>query len=337
MKSFKHPMAMRGPSGRGHEQGSSGFTLIELMVSVGVLLAVLGPVMALFAQLEHSYAGTQQQTQLQIQAQSALSLMASEIEMAGSNSAQGTTLESGVGPCSPCTLQLAGGITVNAGDSVWVDTGSSGESVKVISYTAASPPGQPYDELQADLVNSHATGATIYAPDYPFVWGIYEVQGSYTGTCPTGAICGSELQMFGNLEGNGTIEYADYNYNSTTQTLTRALTPTSGGSENTAYPICDHVSGVQFAIYPPTSSTLPGYPTLNLSLTVQSPRLNPLTGQYDSYNLQRGVIEARNVEIAEKLIANWESSNVPNTPTGFCTLVGTHTWPSGQTQSDPCS
>ncbi len=295
---------------------SRGFTMIELMISVGVLLAVLGPVMAMFSQLEHSYSGTQQGMAVQVQAQSALSLIANEIELAGSNATTDTVLSTDVGPCSQgCEVNVASGAGLNVGDQVQVDTGSKQELVTVTNTGITS--GQAW--FSAVLKNGHTKGATVVYPGYPYQDGVYAVSGSYTGTCPANAECGSELQIFGNLQGDGTINFAEYKYNAASQTLTRSITPVADTSINAAYPICDHVTNVEFIAYPINDSSV--YGELNVSLTVQSPYLNPQTGQYDQFNLHRGVLEARDEAVAAAMMNSWEASNLAPTPGNVATLA----------------
>jgi type II secretory pathway pseudopilin PulG len=294
---------------------SRGFTVIELMISVGVLLAVLGPVMALFAQLEHSYAGTQQGIAVQMQAQSAISLMSDEIELAGSNATTDTVLSTSVGPCSQgCEVNVASGAGLNVGDQVQLDSGNNQELITVQNVGVTS--GQSW--FEAVLKKGHTNGATVVYPGYPYASGIYKVTGSYAGTCPSGAECGDELQMFGNLQGDGIINFAEYKFDSAAQTLNRSLTPVTAASLNAAYPICDHVTSVEFIAYPIGNSSIYGY--LNVSLTVESPYLNPQTGTYDLFNLHRGVLEARDEAVAAAMMNSWEASNLAPTPANVATL-----------------
>ncbi len=303
-----------------------GFTMVELLVSLGVLVSVLAPVLVMFNGLEKNYTGTQQQVSLQMQARAALNLMANEIELAGSNSVTDTVVTSTVGPCTPCTVYVGDGAALNIGDWVIVDPGNATSSG---NYETAQVLSSAADYFTADLTKSHNVGAVVVYPGYPYASGIYGVKGSYSGTCPTGAVCGSELQFYGNIFGAGNcpttgtcsygkIYFIEYRYDATNQRLLRSATPVANTTLQPFYPICDHVSAVTFALYPDSEND---YPSLNLSLTIQTPYINPQTGRKDTYNLQRGVIEARNVAIASKMINSADASNVAPTPTNVPTLA----------------
>lgn len=308
-----------------------GFTLVELMVALGILLAVLAPVLAMFTNLENSYAGTQQKIRLEMQGRSALNLMANEIELAGSNSVTDTVTTAAVGPCTPCTISVSDGAALNPGDVVSLDTGASNEQAAVIS----SGP----DNFTANLIKTHQVGATVVYPGYPYANGVYAVKGAYSGTCPAGAACGSELQFYGNVFGDGNcvvsggcgygkIYFIEYRYDAGTQRLLRSATPVIDTTLQPFYPICDHVTAVVFAAYPDEecSGSLPcpsegNLTSLNLTLTIKTPYNDPQTGQPETYNLQRGVIEARNVAVASQMINSADASNVAPTPVNVPTLA----------------
>ncbi len=293
-----------------------GFTLIELLVSLGVLLAVLAPVLVMFTGLEKNYSGTRQKINLQMQARAALNLMANEIELAGSNSVTDTVVTSTVGPCTPCTVYVGDGAALNPGDQVILDPGTS---TTTGNYEVATVINSNANSFSADLTKTHNVGAVVIYPGYPYATGVYGVTGSYSGTCPSGAtVCGSELQFYGNVFGKGNcpttgsctygrIYFIEYRYDAANQRLLRSATPVTDTTLQPFYPICDHVTSVVFALYANDSGF---YPKLNLSLTIQTPYIDPQTGVQETYNLQRGIIQARNVQIASQMINSADGSDV---------------------------
>ncbi|MHB8736466.1 MAG: hypothetical protein ACYC6M_14280 [Terriglobales bacterium] len=283
----------------------TGFSLFELLAALGVLALFIGPVLLLFAQLQKTYAGTQGRIQSQAAARSALSLMAEEIELAGSNPTVDTTTAAAVGPCAtPCAISFASGAGLNDGDVIALDIGSNFEQIPVAvsngSYTATP-------------IKAHAVGSIVVYPGYPYATGVCPANSSGVSGCSA-----NKLQFFGNIYGDNKLYFVEYVYDAANQRITRSVTALTATSKSPAYSICDNVLAASFNV---ARDAQGNDSSITLQITVQTPYLDPETRQFATFSLQRGVIQARNVAIASQMAAAANSSNIAPTPAAISNFV----------------
>src|SRR5512139_3275152 len=96
-------------------QSENGFSLMEMMVSILVLLPVMGAAVSLFSVGANQHASEQSSIDANQEARTALEMMTTEIGQAGSHGDVYTTLTSGVGNLTseqPASVASAAGITV---------------------------------------------------------------------------------------------------------------------------------------------------------------------------------------------------------------------------------
>lgn len=281
-----------------------GFTLLELLLSLALFSIVMIGVFTLITGLQKSYEASQSRIDAEAQARSALSLIAAEFEMAGSNPTVDTVLTAAVNACAnPCTVAVRSGAGLNLNDRVSIGAGASYE---VVTVTAV---GNGY--FQAALGKSHVAGEPVVYPGYPYNTGIYYPN------CGAVSCTDTKLQIFGNLLGDGKIYFVEYKYDATNHWITRSETPITAASKNPAYVVCENVQGANFTVYQDSQLN---YSSASFSVTVQTPYKNPQTNQYQTVSVQRGVIQARNVGLATMMMANGNASNVTPTPAGAATL-----------------
>jgi prepilin-type N-terminal cleavage/methylation domain-containing protein len=188
---------------------SRGFSLLELIVSLGILLLITGAIFSLMAghqkvaQTEHlkddMYQGLR----------GAVELLTQEIGQAGLVSLPGNpppTLSAAV-LASPMgqTVAVSSAASMFVGEKLLIDSGSLEE---VVTVTAVSTgPAQ----ITAIFAAPHAPGAAIQA----------------LGVFPNGVMTSStpaQLRIFGDIRADGSLVYVRYDCTPAAGTLTRSIT-----------------------------------------------------------------------------------------------------------------
>src|SRR5579862_9840911 len=185
------------------EKRQAGFTMLEMLVTTGVLVIVSGIVMTGIHGMAMSQSTLQNRTEMHANVRSATELLQQEIGQAGRVALPATaTLTSAVlaaGSASP-TVSSATGLFV--GEQLVIDAGASEETVTLTAVTA-SPAA-----ITAVFINTHSSGAAIRA------------EGSFaSGIVPTTATNGSTgnvLKLYGDINDDGNMVYVEYTCDTST-------------------------------------------------------------------------------------------------------------------------
>ena len=193
----------------------AGFTLLETLVALVVLLAVSGIVMAGMMQLMRTQGTIANRTEMHTSVRSATELLQQEIGQAGLVSLpvdpvtgltiplSMTTAVTPLVPDVPWTQQVSLSSFANIfnGEQLVVDTGVNQETVTVTCGVACINP------ISATFNYAHAAGVPVM------------VQGAFaTGIVPPGTICGgvpcgstpTVLKLYGDINGDGNMRYVEY-------------------------------------------------------------------------------------------------------------------------------
>ncbi len=205
---------------RGRKQ-HDGFSLLEMMVSLAVMLVVASAAFYTLDQSQKVYGSQQLQSDMHATLRSAFELMSQEIGQAGSVDFAPTTLSAAVtGSTSAQTATLASSANIFVGEELTVDTGANQETVQVTSL-----PGT--NEVKGIFTLSHASGAAVTA------YGVFP-NGILAPTTGAGS---NTLQIFGDINANQTLTYVEYDCNPGTSsapgTLTRSITTVAPGTSTT--------------------------------------------------------------------------------------------------------
>jgi|CZKC01.1.fsa_nt_gi prepilin-type N-terminal cleavage/methylation domain-containing protein len=266
----------------------NGFSLVELMFSLAIFLIIASGVFGALGYYLQTYQRTQLTVDMHDNFRSATDLMAQEIGQAGLLSAkttQITTLGAAVSSGTQ-TVAFASAASIFVGEKLLVDAGASQE---LVSVTAVSS-----NDVTAVFELSHSSGAVINA----------------LGVFPQGVLSTStanQLQLVGDINGDGTIVYVEYNCNNQAPgpgTLTRSITPISALTKNGSTVLLDNVmpnpGSTPCFQYPsplPTGSGFTFVPQVGVTMTVQSSTLDPLTGTYLTITKQALDLIPRNVQM----------------------------------------
>jgi prepilin-type N-terminal cleavage/methylation domain-containing protein len=333
-----------------HSSGSTcgGFSLLELMVSMAVLVVIAGGVISLISYNENIYARTEQQSDMYENVRAVAELMAQEVGQAGFvDLPAGATLSGAVtASASAQTVAVSSTTSMYVGEILLVDTAASEEPVTLTAVTSTS--------ISAIFANNHASGAVIHAigvsPN-----GIVSPSSSATTsgglscvTIPTGVTSytvtdGSTcnvLNIWGDLNSDGSLVYVRYSCNfpstfgptTTPGTLTRSVTTITPGvnTVSTAQTLLStliqnppssaptpcfqfDISTQQITVNGVTSTY---YIVANVGLTISVQTLKPdmTTGQYLTMTKSFLDLSPRNI-LAGYEQANWgDASRLQNQP-----------------------
>jgi len=189
-----------------------GFTLLELLVSIILLLIIAGAAFRALSYYQKNYLSTQFRVDMHGGTRAALELMTQEIGQAGLLSFTPRTISAPVtANTSPQSITLSSVTDIFVGEKLQVDTGGLQEVVSVTAISGSTVTG---------IFNkNHASGTGVTAV------GIFP-QGIMSSSTST------QLKLFGDLFGDGTMMYAQYNCDTTVGTLSRSVTPVSASSIN---------------------------------------------------------------------------------------------------------
>lgn len=195
----------------------SGFTLLETMVSLVVLLGVGGIVMTGMVQLMKTQGTIGNRTEMHTSVRSATELLQQEIGQAGKVSlgpptANVTMAAVPIGANQPITFTPAA--TVYPGEALTVDTGANQETVQV-GGTPQSPSGT--------FTKAHTSATTPVSVLGAFATGVVppDLTSIANGCAPAtvagvpypGVLHGSTctiLKLYGDINGDGNMVYVEY-------------------------------------------------------------------------------------------------------------------------------
>jgi prepilin-type N-terminal cleavage/methylation domain-containing protein len=187
--------------------GQGGFTLIEMLIAMIILLGVAGIVMSGMTQMMFVQGSVANRSEMHSSVRSATELLEQEIGQAGRVSlppppspatnvtmTTGVTVPVGNPPTSfPVTASSTAGMF--NGEYLVIDAGAPQETVQISGLSSAG--------FTATFTNSHASGVPI------------TVQGAFrTGIVPPGMFNGSTgttLKLYGDINGDGKMVYIEYN------------------------------------------------------------------------------------------------------------------------------
>jgi type II secretory pathway pseudopilin PulG len=197
-------------------QQQAGFSLLELLVSIGVMIVVSGAAFSALNFSQKVYASQQLEADMHAGMRGTLELMEQEVGQAGAlNFAPQTLTGTVVGSAASQTVPLSSSDNVFVGELLTVDTGASQEVVQVT--------GIGTNQVTGVFQLSHAVNAPAVAQ------GVFP-QGVLT------TVAGNSLQIFGDVNADGSLEYVEYDCNPGTPaapgTLTRSITTISPGVAN---------------------------------------------------------------------------------------------------------
>jgi prepilin-type N-terminal cleavage/methylation domain-containing protein len=201
---------------------SAGFSLLEVMAAMSILLIVSGTVVSAMLQMTKVEGSVTNQTEMHSSVRNATELLAQEVGQAGRVSVpQPITLAGNVlapaGAAAPATVAVSSATSLFVGEKIVVDTGGNRETV---TLTAVNPGA---NTITAAFNLAHATTVPVL------------VAGSFvSGIVPPSFASGStatKLKLYGDINGDGILRYVEYTCDAATGNFYRNVVPLTAGAK----------------------------------------------------------------------------------------------------------
>jgi prepilin-type N-terminal cleavage/methylation domain-containing protein len=310
------PVAYKKPLGAERSLGlrscpakCAGFSLLELLVSITVLVVISGGVLSVIGFYQKSFGRTEIRSDMYENVRGVAELMEQEIGQAGLVSLPASTLTSAVAPSVLAqTVNVSSTTSMFVGEQLLVDAGNSEELVTVTALTATT--------IKAIFAKAHTIVPT--APPITAL-GVFP-----SGIVPPGAADPSTanvLNIFGDINADGSLVYVRYTCTPGTSaapgTLTRSVTTiTPGvnaiGASQTLLSTLIGGAGLACFQYVSQASTS-GFTfvsNVGFTLSVQATRPDPQTLQYSTMTKSFLNLAPRNVLAG----LEWANNNTGITP-----------------------
>ena len=262
---------------------SGGFSMLELLVSLTVLLIVAAITLAALNSTQRLYTSQQTQSDMHAGLRGAFELMTQEIGQAGALTSDVKTLTPTIhSGASAQNVAISSTTSIFIGEKLTVDTGGSQEIVAVTDIGS--------NQISAIFTKDHSGGALVVA----------------RGVFPQGVLSSStstSLKLFGDINADGSLVYVQYDCDTTGGTLTRSITTIAPGvttrnaSQTLLTNLIANPSGTPCFQYA-SAVNASGYtfiPSVGISLTVQTSQRDPQTGAFVTMTKSFSNLSSRNI------------------------------------------
>jgi type II secretory pathway pseudopilin PulG len=326
----------------------AGFSLIELVIAMGLLLAVSSIVTSALLQMTQSQTTIWNRTEMHSGIRGATELLQQEVGQAGRVSVPGTvalpevvTLAAAVpalgaglscDPGTPTANAVTVGVNTTAG--IFADStapaaymlmttldGDATETVKIASVSAGS------STIEACFTNAHLTG-TVLRPLGSFATGILPPTGMLNGSSAT------VLKMYGDINSDGNMVYVEYTCDSAVShnlyrnvmAFDAASKPAVTDSQILLSNIIDNPGGTPCFTYQTTTMIVQGTPftfvlDVAVTLTVETEEIDPITKVKQTETKALLNVSPRNVFNAWMLASMGYTDRIQSTPATVTALL----------------
>jgi Tfp pilus assembly protein PilW len=273
---------------------SRGFTLVELLISLFVLMVITGAVFSLIGYQQTTSQTEQLKDDMYQSLRGAVELMAQEIGQAGlvslPSNPQPTLFQAVTVNALAQAVTVSSTTSMFVGENLLVDNGTSEE---LVALTAVSS-----TQVTGIFSKAHANGAVIKA----------------LGVFPNGVMPSStatQLRIFGDIRDDGSLVYVHFDCDTTAGTLTRSITTvtTAATASNASETmLTDLIPNPPVSSPTPcfqyTTATAGGFTFVTnvaITLSVQTSHADPRTGQFLTMTKSLLNLAPRNVLIGYEL------------------------------------
>ena len=240
-----------GPSRISHRDFAAGFSMIELLVSVAIIVLLLSAVFPFLFESQKKYQSNQVISEANQSARAAMEVMTQEIGQAGYNpdfTPAKTSNNTVSVSSSPQCVALSDINEINPGDWLAVDTGPNHELVQVLSTSNVSgTPCSAPNQIDAVFLMSHNGSTTpfpVISYKMPYGSGILQSAGTSND---------QRLEFFGDINQDGVVRYVVYSLSPASPATTVIIS----GITYTLYDLHRSVTTVPFTILPAPSTYTP--------------------------------------------------------------------------------
>jgi prepilin-type N-terminal cleavage/methylation domain-containing protein len=279
----------------------SGFSLLEMLVSIVVLLVVTGVAMTVLVKMTMTQGTVANRTEMHSSVRSATELLQQEIGQAGMVSLPApVTLTAAITAIGPQWVPVSSVAGMFQNEQLVIDVGTlvtkpvTQETVTVTGINTVA------NQIQATFTQTHLSGVPVRA-----------LGGFSSGIVPNGPATGSTgslLKLYGDINDDGKMVYVEYQCDVNAGTLTRSVTPITSVTKSAAEVLLDNVqpnpangnTAVPCFTYqqkPDGCASLTNCYVVNVAvtLTVRTQAKDPQTNQYQQETKALLNISPRNV------------------------------------------
>jgi len=200
-----------------------GFTLIETMVALSVLLIVMGAVMSNLIQFAQTQSLVWNRANMHGGVRSATELLQQEVGQAGSASlAPGTKMTSAVTAAGSQTVAVTSTANMFVGEQLVIDTGQQEETVKVTAVNSAT-------SITGTFTLTHVADVPV-AVRGGFASGVVP-KTNPDGSLWTNGSRDDRLKLYGDINGDTDMVYVEYVCDTIGGNLSRNMMPFSSASK----------------------------------------------------------------------------------------------------------
>lgn len=298
-----------------YERNTRGFSLLELLVAMAVMLIIMGSLLTAASQLQQRYRGEQMITQMTQGVRSTMELLSQEVGLAGHHDMTTRYLVAPLGILkSPVaqTVILTDPLNANPTANLFI-----GQKLRV-------GVGADQEVIQISAIAS-PTITAIFRKDHPNAAPVAHVSGFPTGIIvdPNAAlpITSNTLRFYGDINGDMVLDYVEYVYNPVAGTLTRSVTPVGAGAQNIPGVLLQNVQpnpgGV--AAFQFLTSDRAGFRFVlgvTVTMTVRTNQVDPESGAFRTETMTVNLVP-RNVLDAYDVAGYTSTTFVQNQPPGL--------------------
>jgi prepilin-type N-terminal cleavage/methylation domain-containing protein len=293
------------------ENKSRGFSLIEVMISLLVLLVVAGAAFYALAYYQRNYGSFRVRAVMHEGMRGAVELLSQEVGQAGlldfqTETTGASAITAALGDQSVVLMSVN---SIFQNQILIVGSADTEETVVVDSVDIAT------STIQAKFAKNHPGNSIVRA------YGVFP-----QGILPPPQSDANNLKIFGDINNDGNISYVQYICDTTAGTLSRAVTPVTPDpslAKNTTYNVLVNnliptpgVACFQYAT-PVSLGTYTFVPSVAVTLSVQSSKVDPQTKQYVTMRKSFLNLAPRNVLMGLELAQNGYRIRLQPTPTNI--------------------
>lgn len=288
--------------GNARLRSSAGFTVIEMLVSICILLPIMGGALALFSLGVNQQSSEQSSAEANQDATAALNMMKMEIAQAGSHdiyveTETGSAITGSDIYSQTISVDSTSGICI--GDSIDVIDGGFSETVKITGLTSGT--------LTGIFKYSHGSDTKIRLFGLPYTQGVLPP----TGLSPNTDTSVTTLRFFGDIYGDGTMYYVEYIYDSNNARITRSMTPFTNTTKEPAVPLITNIKpgSAQFILHTDHLSIIT---SVTVSFTVENEW--ETVSQLEEVELSSRIAIPSAEAASDMLLENMQYQDVNNLP-----------------------
>jgi hypothetical protein len=307
----------------------AGYSLMELMVSMAVLMIVSGTALDGVFRLTRTSATISNRTSMHSGVRNATELLQQEVGQAGRVALPHSVrlangVASGAATVSVQAVDASGNVLTNesgvdgmfVGEKLVIGTGTTEETVALTGVNTST------HEITATFLYSHAAASPVY------VYGGFGY-GVVPSTIANGS-SGSSLKIFGDINSDGNLQYVEYTCDTQAGNLyrrTMAFDATTKASISPEMALLNNIKpnpdGTPcFTYQERTVNNIAYVVDVAITLTVETPDPDPVTGLHQEETKALLNVAPRNVFNVWQLAGLGITNRVQPTPATVTTLMG---------------